>query len=125
MDVVPVEVAGRLDETMPDVEVFLPVEVLPVVTCVSLVPGVDLAMVLLCTPDTLDGELVAETLLPEVTLPLWLAPLVVDVLSVAVVFLLTVLLLPMPPLRLLLPVNTRSDPVVPLVPNHLSFGLIP
>lgn len=108
----------------PDEE--LPYEVLPVVVGRRWFPGVDLTVVLVCVPDTLDGVLPAETLLVEVTLPLWLDPLVVDVaLSAKVVFLLVELVLPMPPLRLDPPVKTRSDPVVPLVPYHLSFGLTP
>lgn len=125
-DVVPREgeLAGRLVETALPVDV-LPTEVvglLLAVTLFSLVPGAVLATVLLWTIDEDAAWPVCETLLAAVVLPVELPPLVVAVLSAATVsFLLTVLLLPMPPLRLVPLVNTRSAPVVPLVPYHLSL----
>lgn len=117
-------VTGRLAETvLPPAMFFTADEDWVAATLLSLVPGAVLATVLLCTMLEATGLVLSDvTLLPVVTLPVDVPPLVAVVLSAAtVVFLLTVLLLPMPPLRLVPLVNTLSDPVVPLVPYHLSL----
>lgn len=107
--------------TLPDEGVFnVPAGLLPAVA-LSLIEGVVLTTVdLFAVLPFVAVPLVADVTLVGVVLPAAASALVL-VLPAIVLFLLTVLLLPMPPLREVLLLNTLSEPVSCLEPYHTSL----
>lgn len=121
----PIAVAGRVIVaepvllTLPEGLVTVPAVCVPV--ALSLIDGVVLTTVdLFAVLPLVSVPLVADVTLFGVVLPAVACALVV-VVPVAVLFLLTVLLLPMPPLSEEPLPNTLSDPVSCLEPYHTSF----